>query len=721
MKKIIRITEKDIRTLVKECINNIYESVNEYGFSLVGYSPSDDISPTLNTFWDDSDADGNIVLNLNQISDPNERTRYYKLLQNGEITPSQLQRKLNLKVQRNGIDLDTRNTVDKNTELAQTYTTSAVNNRYQIFLFIRDNYNIIRMLNDRNSGLMNLRTSYLNNSTAIRNILDGYNNKQPIQNTETTKNLLKYVNACLIIISQTHNASHRNKSERLPMYQITDKEGMKSSKVDSNVFEGRRPKNVTNIPQKPVASITLEPTDFLLKVAQLVSNYFGNESDVEIRNIIDYYATEYSKTAGFNMNRQNILKNNKNNLSYYKTVVPGTMTDVITLFPFKDFGGTELLKANRLSSYNKTIKDIYKPQKGEDIQAEFNTNSRDKFLNYSIEHAWKVLTRERFIPNYIICVPSTANFNEEYIAKLSSVKSSVQSYNAFIVKNWLNFRVNNEARKRIEKYLSYLQYTNPTDNRFNNTVDNVMRVLARGVSNTALWMVSNVLNEELFSQTNINEKYYNAFVKYFIFKLSAVHPLYNELLNTTIQKDSNIKQPIPGVLTPEKEKTIITRLQEVFEPYLNGKTPLRVNISQIKYKKHAQAMTSLIPSGNFAEKQNKNDKTEKTIAGQLVRPLVVDVYIINEPQYELTVDGKRMMEEMRFNQDNALNEKKRVELAHQKILIFDDDIDTGTSLKLTVGALNNALSEYGINNTYVKCLTLFGKTCNKQAMKDETT
>ena len=117
-------------------------------------------------------------------------------------------------------------------------------------------------------------------------------------------------------------------------------------------------------------------------------------------------------------------------------------------------------------------------------------------------------------------------------------------------------------------------------------------------------------------------------------------------------------------------------------------------------------MTSLIPSGNIG----KNSK----ISGAKLRPLIVTVYFVNNQQYELTTEGKTMMEIISNNiKQNLQENKKNVELSHQNILIFDDDMDTGASLKLCVDTMNKVLNDYGVsNNTQIKCLTLFTKTHN---------
>ena len=110
-------------------------------------------------------------------------------------------------------------------------------------------------------------------------------------------------------------------------------------------------------------------------------------------------------------------------------------------------------------------------------------------------------------------------------------------------------------------------------------------------------------------------------------------------------------------------------------------------------------MTSLVPSGNTGG-------ANQQLNGREIRPLMVSVYLVDREAYELTADGQRLIDDLR-NFNTSLNESTKVEMAHQKILVFDDDMDTGASLKLCVSTLLNIIKQNDIQGTDIKCMTVF--------------
>lgn len=114
-------------------------------------------------------------------------------------------------------------------------------------------------------------------------------------------------------------------------------------------------------------------------------------------------------------------------------------------------------------------------------------------------------------------------------------------------------------------------------------------------------------------------------------------------------------------------------------------------------------MTSLFWGGAM----QKNSKTQSKISGQTLRPLMVSVYLVNEQEYVLTKQGEELINELKMLENTQLNEVEKVEMTNRKIMIFDDDMDTGASLKLCVNSLQKILKENNITNTSIKCLTMF--------------
>ena len=663
-----------------ECITNIIsEHMDEYGFGVVRYGNRGRGGKTgYHTIWDNTDNNGNLYLDLNQITDPAERRKIFQALKNGEISPSQVKAN-GLKPIPNGIDLDTRTNVMPSQKDFNKYTSGAGVNKYKVLTFIKEVYPVISKILKGQDNTPYAK-KYLQNVSTMLGILDSVSqNKNSLEIAKSLQNCCNNCLNCLLglmkgnkqIISQYNDVA------------ISDKDIM-------------APRGMSK---------------FVVQIAVVLC---GKYDESNINNELDFIGSPYSKSAAFYNNRQELAnqQKNKDNLSFYKSVVPGTSVNVITLFPFKDFGGTELLKADRLSTGNDVIQKIYgKGENGFINNIEFDKGSKINFINMTLNHAKNVLQYDKFDPNYIICVPSTKNFNEDYIHQLGNFLGR-PAYNAFIIKDWLSYKVDDATQKKIEQHLEFLKYYSGMD-EFNNTVDAVKSVIKRGVANTALWMVSKVIKDKIFnafSGVNIPEAYKNVLVKYFIIELGKTNNVYQSLFhgndNNSLTWSQTNKYDMIN-LPPEilkhiqaNSKAIISELQNTFKPYISGSKPLQIDIKKVTYKDTPQQMTSLVRSGAIEK---------SVLPGQELRPLVADVYVINEPQYELTDEGGRMIESMKQTQGPQLNEKTKVKIANQNILIFDDDIDTGSSLKLTINALNRVLSEAKITNTQLQCLTLFGK------------
>jgi hypothetical protein len=138
----------------------------------------------------------------------------------------------------------------------------------------------------------------------------------------------------------------------------------------------------------------------------------------------------------------------------------------------------------------------------------------------------------------------------------------------------------------------------------------------------------------------------------------------------------------------------------------NAVKPLQIDLNYIEWKDSGVQMTSLVASGRPIT-TNKDSKLTATDA----RPLMVSVYIVNQQKYELTKDGQRLIQDLQAIPDipEQLNESEKVEINNKRILIFDDDIDTGASMKLCVESMENILERYKIQSTQIKGLTAFTK------------
>jgi hypoxanthine phosphoribosyltransferase len=447
----------------------------------------------------------------------------------------------------------------------------------------------------------------------------------------------------------------------------------------------------------------------------------------------------------------------KDRLNYYKLKLPGTNIDVISLFNFNNFAGTEVIKANRISMASDEMSKLYnQPKKGflpttfkgtENNRSPFDFEFNDDFrgsikdknhINYGsaqhfihdvMIHGVNVLNAINYVPDFLICVPSSSSFNSEFIDKFSKQIGTCKSYDAFMVKNWLGYSISDKDIETIKRHLSYLKYT-AGEKAWDDTVNVMEHTIKRGIANSFLYLISEQMQKYL-NINNYSEKQLNLILQ-FCFSQILEGPNGKQLSQflkgskpnqTTIKykanfyiknttKNNKIFQYIYNKLNNKTtiNKVIENIIKESERSMLqhlpnkqNESKPIYIDLNKIEYKDSEVQMTSLFWGGAM----QKNSKTQSKLSGQTLRPLMVSVYLVNEQEYVLTKQGEELINELKMLENTQLNEVEKVEMANRKIMIFDDDMDTGASLKLCVNSLQKILNENNITNTSIKCLTMF--------------
>ena len=498
-----------------------------------------------------------------------------------------------------------------------------------------------------------------------------------------------------------------------------------------------------------------------------------------LKDTILWYINDIMK---LNSARENYLElkqsyqgvNEKDRLNYYKLKLPGTNIDVISLFNFSNFAGTEVIKANRISMASDEMSKLYnRPKKGFlpttfkgtennrspfdfDFQdTEFTNSLRDKtnanygsaqhFIHDVMVHGVNVLKKINYVPNFLICVPSSSNFNENFINKFSKQLGGCKSYKAFMIKNWLGYSLSEEDKQKIRQHLSYIKNMSGED-KWNDTVNVMEYTIKKGITNTFLYMISknikanldvnkynsteltNILqyifyqilqreNGEKLSQfltgvtPNINRiktkakeilktinKQHRGIFEYILSKIDKKYILHN---NSKLEKQYG---NIINKIIMDSESTLLQHLPNE----QNKSNPIQINLNQITYKDTDVQMTSLFWGGVMSDGSYRDDKkVTSQLPGKELRPLMVSVYLVNKKEYVLTKEGEELINDLKTYQDIPLNETEKVEITNRKMMIFDDDMDTGASLKLCVKTLTQILNENNITNTSLKCLTMF--------------
>lgn len=482
------------------------------------------------------------------------------------------------------------------------------------------------------------------------------------------------------------------------------------------------------------------------------------------KDSILFYINDLSKLVSARNNYIELRKDydkrkvkEKDRLNYYKLKLPGTNIDVISLFNFNNFAGTEVIKANRISMASDEMSKLYnQPKKGflpttfkgtENNRSPFDFEFNDDFrgsikdknhINYGsaqhfihdvMIHGVNVLNAINYVPDFLICVPSSSSFNSEFIDKFSKQIGTCKSYDAFMVKNWLGYSISDKDIETIKRHLSYLKYT-AGEKAWDDTVNVMEHTIKRGIANSFLYLISEQMQKYL-NINNYSEKELNLILQFCFSQilegpngkqlsqfLKGVKPNQTTIKykanfyikNTT--KDNKIFQYIYNKLNNKTtiNKVIENIIKESERSMLqhlpnkqNESKPIYIDLNKIEYKDSEVQMTSLFWGGAM----QKNSKTQSKISGQTLRPLMVSVYLVNEQEYVLTKQGEELINELKMLENTQLNEVEKVEMANRKIMIFDDDMDTGASLKLCVNSLQKILNENNITNTSIKCLTMF--------------
>lgn len=495
-------------------------------------------------------------------------------------------------------------------------------------------------------------------------------------------------------------------------------------------------------------------------LSQLATIFAG---EIKAPKIVYYFIQQETKFMSTILNHRKLNQeyeknkvNEKDRLSYYQAILPGTDVDIISLFSFSNFAGTEIIKANAISTAATPIENLYgknptEPDKkrvnitwegGDNLNPEDYFNNGEshghKFIQLILSHAQNVLKKINYIPNFIICVPSTAKFNENMIKALAQKFGNCQSYEAFMVKNWLEYKMSDEDKQKIEKYLSYRKYQYG-ETEYEASVGGFEELVSRAVGITFCRMVSsyieknndimNIINQCSSQKGDVKQDLLKNYILKLVLQEMCVQ---NEYFYNFINNNDNIRKNLNKsvqkyIKQVDTNNIIASNIPEIAEQALvafvdylpkdgkNAVKPLQIDLNKIEWKDTGVQMTSLVASGHPIT-TNKDSKLTATDA----RPLMVSVYIVNQQKYELTKDGQRLIQDLQAVPDipGQLNESEKVEINNKRILIFDDDIDTGASMKLCVESMENILERYKIQSTEMKGLTAF---TNLEIQKTEGT
>lgn len=451
-----------------------------------------------------------------------------------------------------------------------------------------------------------------------------------------------------------------------------------------------------------------KPTAPITKNVQL----FVDANDKE--GLINYAQTSIDRAEKIVQNNQGMInrlndyQGNQISPRYSKMTIQGTNIPVIALFTMKDFNFSDGIKNGKLRQNGLTDKILgidkndrtheqglgkgQQPYKKIDVtydnRFDFNladnfsyTDSKDhyrkqyqdsneyssvnQFLDKSIIYASYALNKEHFKPDYIVSVPSSSRFNEYYCNNLSK-KLGVPYIKDFFQRNLINVQIDENLLRQDgidEKdifalknmvikavYSEIATYAKqPIETFISNYEDVLTKIslvkMSRDKADISL--IKDILSVYIFNSLNeyLNEDTDN------VAKM-AVKKMFNNEVNSVTSKHYNVQYLFNEILKRIKanigKKILLNVINEVY------------SILKMYSQKLSSGYKFDITANRF----------KITAVQKRFRKYLNNVYVISDAM---------------LNKDHELF--TRYKTAH--FLIFDEDINSGASLKLTIDAIKD--------------------------------
>lgn len=307
-----------------------------------------------------------------------------------------------------------------------------------------------------------------------------------------------------------------------------------------------------------------------------------------------------------------------------------------------------------------------------------NYTSINQFMDKSIIYAYFALKEEDFIPDYIITVPSSSKYNHYYAINLSN-KIGCKYIQDFFRKNLINVKFNGEdvytvmrnngcSEKEIldfetsVKNIAYYEIATEIEKEINKYMLPYKEIL----SNISISKNSREKASFKDVMTCIYKYAYQSLTMDKIFSNEITRHLINNFIEQKVDyKDKHLFNSIVSLITLKIGKKYFNEMLVKIIPIIEMYTNM---LSERGYKL------------SFGTKKFKVTNFDKKY-----RPYLTNVYVV--------ADGF-------VNQETKMLIQS---LQHAKVLIFDEDINTGTSLKLCIDAYKEKMPNSNTKNLI--CLT----------------
>lgn len=330
--------------------------------------------------------------------------------------------------------------------------------------------------------------------------------------------------------------------------------------------------------------------------------------------------------------------------------------------------------AQNFSQYN-VPKDHFKQSYGYNGKSGYN--SITAFLDKSVMYADYALKKEGFKPDVIVSAPSSSKFNQYYCTNLSN-KLGVPYVSDFFQRNMVNVRFDDG------KDVSILKEKGFSEKEIFEFASQVKNIAYKEIAYFIGEPISNFVykNQQIFSQI-------------------------------PLQKNSRTKTPIDFVI-----QCLTTHAYQTVVSYIKSNDYIGKQLIQLFFKDNfKQRIEKYNDDYLFKQIQSRIGKRYFNLILQQVLTLVERYSnLLKERGYKLRFGSKRFkitqikkqfrpfLNNVYIVADNYTNKNGELftRFKNSKFLIFDEDINSGATLKLAIDALQQKIPENTDNN--ILCL-----------------
>ena len=444
-----------------------------------------------------------------------------------------------------------------------------------------------------------------------------------------------------------------------------------------------------------------------------LSSRFSDNRIIDLcKKSITRIESDYNRLS---MTRDRVLNSKGDNVARYITgIVPNTNVKYISLFSMTDFNFSDAIKHGTVRQNGNTDDILGIGEKDREVDKNGNLKTLDimydktiqpnvaqnfslngvkdghfkqqyglngggayssvaQFLDKSVNYAAYALRKENFSPDFIVSAPSSSSFNEYYCRNLSN-KLGVKYINDFFKRNVINVRYA-DGEDLLSKGFS------PKDVlEFESQAKNI-------AYNEIGYMVSEPIrkfiyeNENIFGTISIEKSSREKFSLNEIFDCIMIYA-YNTILENMNDED-NVSLHLVKNFLKEKKKLYSKQYdsKRIFNEVafrIKTKIGIKVFNSLLMETMNLVLRYSNILKNNGYKLRFNLKKFKITNFKKMFRPFLSNLYIIAD---EYMSNGELMD---RFK--NA------------KFLIFDEDINSGATLKIVIDALEEKLPEQNSSN-----------------------